>query len=117
MDGLPLASQFLADIVFPPAVQIQATLTAANRQPALAVYSRRHDGDPWQATGLLVLTVRGNRIAAVTRFEPDRQVRARTSAPEWRTRVRHYDSDMSASVVADDDSVATPDMSGCRDRA
>ncbi len=27
--------------------------------------------DPWQATGLLVLTVRGNRIAAVTRFEPD----------------------------------------------
>ena len=27
--------------------------------------------DPWQATGLLVLTVRGNRIAAVTRVEPD----------------------------------------------
>jgi RNA polymerase sigma-70 factor (TIGR02960 family) len=93
--GLPLASQFLADIVFPPSVQIQATLTAANRQPALAVYSRRQDGDPWKATGLLVLTVRGNRIAAVTRFEPDRRFESELG-PGVANRTRHYNSDMSA---------------------
>ena len=69
-NGLPLAAQFLATIVFTPEVQVRATLTAANRQPALAVSSRRHDRDPWRATGLLVLTVQGNRISAITRFEP-----------------------------------------------
>jgi hypothetical protein len=68
--GLPLAAQFLANIVFTPEVQVRATLTAANRQPALSVSSRRHDGDPWRATGLLVLTVQGSRISAITRFEP-----------------------------------------------
>jgi RNA polymerase sigma-70 factor (ECF subfamily) len=69
--GRSLAVGFLTDVVFRPGVPVRATLTAANRQPALAVYSRLEDRVPWQATGLLVVTVRGNRIAALTRFEPD----------------------------------------------
>ncbi len=69
--GQPVAARFLADVVFPPAIQVRATLTAANRQPALVVDSRRRDADPWQPVGLLVLTVQGERIAAITRFEPD----------------------------------------------
>ena len=69
--GLTVAVPFLTDVAFRPDARVRATLTAANRQPALAVHSRREDGDPWQATGLLVLTVRGDRISALTRFEPD----------------------------------------------
>jgi RNA polymerase sigma-70 factor (ECF subfamily) len=69
--GLTVAVPFLTDVAFRPDVQVRATLTAANRQPALAVYSRREDTEPWLATGLLVLTVRDGRIAALTRFEPD----------------------------------------------
>jgi RNA polymerase sigma-70 factor, ECF subfamily len=69
--GQPVAARFLADVVFPSAIQVRATLTAANRQPALVVDSRRHDGDPWQPVGLLVLTIQGDCIAAITRFEPD----------------------------------------------
>ncbi len=69
--GLTVAVPFLTDVAFRPDAQVRATLTAANRQPALAVYSRRDDSNTWRATGLLVLTVRGDRIAALTRFEPD----------------------------------------------
>ena len=67
--------------------------TGANRQPALAVHSRAGHRDPWQATGLLVLTVRGNRIAAVTRFEPDGRFDQRL---ETGLRTRDNNTDMSA---------------------
>jgi RNA polymerase sigma-70 factor (ECF subfamily) len=71
--GRSLGVRFLTEVAFRPGIQVNATLTAANRQPALAVSGRRHGGDPWQAAGLLVLTVRGDCIAAITRFEPDRR--------------------------------------------
>ena len=74
-------------------MQVRATLTAANRQPALAVHSRRHDRDPWRATGLLVLTVQGNRIAAITRFEPDGRFDQHLDTG---LRTRDNNSDMSA---------------------
>lgn len=44
--------------------------TKANAQPALAVYSRDSTGDVFRATSLLVLTLAGSRIAAITRFDP-----------------------------------------------
>ncbi len=91
--GQPLAARFLTDVVFPPAIQVRATLTAANRQPALAVDSRRQDGDPWQPVGLLVLTVQGDRIAAITRFEPDGRFAQHL---DTRIRTRDNNSDMSA---------------------
>ena len=43
--------------------------TKANGQPALAVYSRDPTGDVFRATSLLVVTLAGRRIAAVTRFD------------------------------------------------
>jgi hypothetical protein len=91
--GLTAAVSFLTDVAFRPDVQVRATLTGANRQPALAVHSRAGDRDLWQATGLLVLTVRGNRIAAVTRFEPDGRFDQHL---ETGLRTRDNNSDMSA---------------------
>ena len=44
--------------------------TKANGQPALAVYSRDATGDVFRATSLLVLTLAGEQIAAITRFDP-----------------------------------------------
>jgi RNA polymerase sigma-70 factor (TIGR02960 family) len=43
--------------------------TRANGQPALAVYSRDPTGDVFRATSLLVVTLAGQRIAAITRFD------------------------------------------------
>jgi len=57
--GLSRGVRFLTEVAFRPGIQVKVTQTAANRQPALAVASRRDDGDPWQPAGLLVLTVRG----------------------------------------------------------
>ena len=42
-------------------------LTTANGQPAVAAY-RSEDGGPYSAWSIDVLTVRGDRIAAVTSF-------------------------------------------------
>ena len=44
--------------------------TKANGQPALAVYSRDATGDVFRATSLLVVTLAGRRVAAITRFDP-----------------------------------------------
>ena len=41
----------------------------ANRQPALAVYTRGRAGGLWRASGLLVLALRGDQISGITRFE------------------------------------------------
>jgi RNA polymerase sigma-70 factor, ECF subfamily len=42
--------------------------TRANGQPALAVYSRDPTGDVFRVTSVLVVTLAGQRIAAITRF-------------------------------------------------
>jgi RNA polymerase sigma-70 factor (TIGR02960 family) len=44
--------------------------TRANGQPALAFFSRDPTGDEFVATSLLVVTLAGERFAALTRFEP-----------------------------------------------
>src|SRR5208282_6867676 len=43
--------------------------TRANRQPALAVYTRDDTNGLWRGSGLLVITVRGGQVAGLTRFE------------------------------------------------
>jgi RNA polymerase sigma-70 factor (ECF subfamily) len=46
--------------------------TAANGQPAFAAYSRPAADAPWAAHSIHVLSLRGNRIAALTFFvKPD----------------------------------------------
>jgi RNA polymerase sigma-70 factor (TIGR02960 family) len=44
--------------------------TRANGQPALAFYSRDAAGGVFRATSLMVVTLAGERIAALTRFDP-----------------------------------------------
>jgi RNA polymerase sigma-70 factor (TIGR02960 family) len=44
--------------------------TKANGQPALAVYSLDTTGDVFRGTSLLVVTLAGPRIGAITRFDP-----------------------------------------------
>jgi RNA polymerase sigma-70 factor (TIGR02960 family) len=44
--------------------------TRANGQPALAFYSRDATGGVFRATSLMVVTFTGERIAALTRFDP-----------------------------------------------
>jgi RNA polymerase sigma-70 factor (TIGR02960 family) len=44
--------------------------TKANGQPALAFYSRDPTGEVFRATSMLVVTLAGDRITAITRFDP-----------------------------------------------
>ena len=63
------AALFLAEVAFRLVPQARFVATHANRQPALAVYTRDEANGLWRASGLLVLTVRGDQIAGLTRFE------------------------------------------------
>jgi RNA polymerase sigma-70 factor, ECF subfamily len=44
--------------------------TRANGQPALAFYSRDPTGGVFRATSLMVITLDGRRVSALTRFDP-----------------------------------------------
>lgn len=59
----------MTEVAFRLVPEARFVLTRANRQPALAVYSRDEPNDLWRASGLLVITARGDRVAALTRFE------------------------------------------------
>jgi hypothetical protein len=67
--GRELAARFLTATAFRPGWTARLIATAANRQPAFGFYV----GDPqtgvWQAVGLLVLSLSGARICAMTRFD------------------------------------------------
>jgi RNA polymerase sigma-70 factor (TIGR02960 family) len=63
------AALFLAEVAFRLVPQARFVATHANRQPALAVYTRDDANGLWRASGLLVLTVRGDQITGLTRFE------------------------------------------------
>jgi hypothetical protein len=41
----------------------------ANGQPAFGIYLRDPHGEFWHAFGLLVITTRGDRVSAITRFD------------------------------------------------
>jgi RNA polymerase sigma-70 factor (TIGR02960 family) len=66
--GREQAARFLTDIaaVYPDR---RLTPTRANGQPALALYARDTSANPYRALGLLVLTLAGEHISAITRFE------------------------------------------------
>lgn len=67
--GLELAARFLKMVPFRPGHPKRVTLTRANGQPAFVVYAPETDG-VWRSVGLLVFTLSGDRISAITRFEP-----------------------------------------------
>lgn len=67
--GRQSAAVFLAEVAFRLVPQARFVLTHANRQPALAVYTRDHGSGLWRASGLMVITLHGDQITGLTRFE------------------------------------------------
>jgi RNA polymerase sigma-70 factor (ECF subfamily) len=68
-EGRELAAGFLTEVVFRLVPEARFVATRANRQPALAVYARDQASGAWRASGLLVVSIKGGEIAAITRFE------------------------------------------------
>ena len=67
--GLEDAYRFYAIVAARPGRR-RLVPTRANGQPALAFYSRDPSGDVFRATSLMVVTLAGSRITALTRFDP-----------------------------------------------
>ncbi len=67
--GLKLAARFHTAVAFRQGRTYQLVPTRANGQPAFAAYLRDPGGGPRHAMGLLVFTLTGNRICAITRFD------------------------------------------------
>jgi len=66
--GREQAARFFT-AVFPPSGSHRMVATRANNQPAFAVYLRDPRADIAHATGVIVLTLAGNQISAITRFD------------------------------------------------
>ncbi|MGA9161282.1 MAG: nuclear transport factor 2 family protein, partial [Actinomycetota bacterium] len=62
------AARFYAIVAARPGRR-RVVQTSANGQPALAVYAGDATGEVFRATSLLVVTLAGRRIAAITRFD------------------------------------------------
>jgi RNA polymerase sigma-70 factor (TIGR02960 family) len=67
--GRELAGRFLADVAFRQGRQYKLVATRANGQPAFAVYMRDPVNGVARAFGLLVLTLAGERVSEITRFD------------------------------------------------
>ncbi|MDX6241600.1 MAG: hypothetical protein QOG10_6424 [Kribbellaceae bacterium] len=68
-EGRQRAGEFLAEVAFRLVPEARFVEARANRQPALAVYSRDDMSGLWHGSGLLVITLRGDQVAGLTRFE------------------------------------------------
>jgi RNA polymerase sigma-70 factor (TIGR02960 family) len=67
--GRDRAAEFLAEVAFRLVPRARFAQTRANGQPALAVYMHGAADGLWRAGGLLVLTLDGDKITGLTRFE------------------------------------------------
>jgi RNA polymerase sigma-70 factor (TIGR02960 family) len=67
--GRDLAAQFFSVVTFRPGRRFRAIATRANHQPALGMYVAEPHEWILHANGLIVLTLSGNRIAVMTRFD------------------------------------------------
>ena len=67
--GRELAARFHRDVVFRDGRTYRLVATRANRQPAFGAYVRDPEGGPSRPLGLLVLTIAGDGIGAITRFD------------------------------------------------
>jgi len=68
-EGRDVAARFLDAVVFRQRLAYRLVATRANGQPAFGVYVRDPRADVAHANGLLVLTLAGSRISAMTRFD------------------------------------------------
>jgi hypothetical protein len=67
--GRELASRFLASVAFRAGQRWQLVPTRANGQPAFGAYIRSQQDGLSHALGLLVLTLAGDKISAITMFD------------------------------------------------
>jgi RNA polymerase sigma-70 factor (ECF subfamily) len=68
--GRDLAAQFLIATAFRPGWTVRLMPTRANRQPAFGFYARDPQTGTFHTVGLMVLTLSGSHISAMTRFDP-----------------------------------------------
>jgi RNA polymerase sigma-70 factor (ECF subfamily) len=66
--GRELAGRFFA-MVFRPGRRIRLVATRANGQPAFGVYARDRHAPVLHANGLIVLTLAGDMVSTITRFD------------------------------------------------
>ena len=67
--GRELATRFLIAVTLQQRPRNRVVATRANGQPALALYVRDPGGRVFHAMGLLVLTLTGDQVSAITRFD------------------------------------------------
>ena len=68
--GRELAAQFLTATALRPGWTARLIPTRANGQPALGFYARDPGTGGFYTVGLMVLTLSGTQISAMTRFDP-----------------------------------------------
>jgi len=67
--GRELAAKFLTATAFRPGWTARLIPTRANGQPAFGFYARDPQTGGFYTVGLMVLTLSGTRICAMTRFD------------------------------------------------
>lgn len=67
--GTAVARLFLETAVFPPARTYRLIPTRASGQPAFGIYVRHPATGIFHVSGMLVVTLAGDRIRAMTRFD------------------------------------------------
>jgi RNA polymerase sigma-70 factor (ECF subfamily) len=67
--GKDLARRFFATVAFRQGRRYRLVPTRANGQPAFAVYLRDPVTDLARAFGIFVITLAGDRVSAITRFD------------------------------------------------
>ena len=68
--GRELAARFLTATALRPGWTARLIPTRANGQPALGFYARDPGTGGFYTVGLMVLTLSGTQISAMTRFDP-----------------------------------------------
>jgi RNA polymerase sigma-70 factor (ECF subfamily) len=68
-EGRELVARFHSAVTFREGRTYQLVATRANGQLAFGAYLRDRNGQASHAMGLLVLTLRGDKISAITRFD------------------------------------------------
>jgi len=66
--GREVVARFLEAIVFRPGLTLRLVPVRANGQPAFGVYELAPSAEGAQASGVLVFTLSGGRVSAITRF-------------------------------------------------
>lgn len=67
--GRELVARFIRAAIFRPGIALRPVPARANGQPALVMYSHGPQSSTARATGVLVFTLSGSRVSAITRFD------------------------------------------------